>query len=45
MRQLMLQLREGATPPGTAFGVDLAAIVAARRRRSPRRAGGSSSLN
>jgi putative PEP-CTERM system histidine kinase len=27
MRQLMLQLREGATPPGTAVGVDLAAIV------------------
>lgn len=27
MRQLMLQLREGATPPGTAFGVNLAAIV------------------
>ena len=28
MRQLMLQLREGATPPGTAFGVNLGAIVA-----------------
>jgi len=28
MRQLMLQLREGAAPPGTALGVDLAAIVA-----------------
>ena len=27
MRQLMLQLREGATPPGTAFGVDLGAII------------------
>lgn len=27
MRQLMLQLREGATPAGTAFGVDLNAIV------------------
>jgi putative PEP-CTERM system histidine kinase len=27
MRQLMLQLREGAAPPGAAFGVDLAAIV------------------
>jgi putative PEP-CTERM system histidine kinase len=27
MRQLMLQLREGATPPGTAFGVNLGAIV------------------
>jgi putative PEP-CTERM system histidine kinase len=27
MRQLMLQLREGATPPGTAVGVDLDAIV------------------
>ncbi len=27
MRQLMLQLREGATPPGVACGVDLAAIV------------------
>jgi putative PEP-CTERM system histidine kinase len=27
MRQLMLQLREGATPPGTAFGVDLASVV------------------
>ncbi|APW39457.1 histidine kinase [Rhodoferax koreense] len=27
MRQLMLQLREGATPTGTAVGVDLAAIV------------------
>ena len=27
MRQLMLQLREGATPPGTPIGVDLAAIV------------------
>ena len=27
MRQLMLQLREGATPPGTAVGVNLAAIV------------------
>lgn len=28
MRQLMLQLREGATPPGTAVGVDLGDIVA-----------------
>ncbi len=28
MRQLMLQLREGATPPGTAVGVDLCEIVA-----------------
>ncbi len=28
MRQLMLQLREGATPPGTAVGVDLSDIVA-----------------
>ncbi len=27
MRQLMLQLREGATPPGTAFGVELQAIA------------------
>ncbi len=27
MRQLMLQLREGATPPGTAFGVDLNRVV------------------
>jgi putative PEP-CTERM system histidine kinase len=27
MRQLMLQLREGATPPGTAFGVDLVRVV------------------
>ena len=27
MRQLMLQLREGATPPGTAVGVDLCEIV------------------
>lgn len=27
MRQLMLQLREGATPAGTAFGVDLGAIA------------------
>ena len=27
MRQLMLQLREGATPPGTAVGVDLEAII------------------
>jgi putative PEP-CTERM system histidine kinase len=27
MRQLMLQLREGATPPGTAVGVDLCDIV------------------
>lgn len=27
MRQLMLQLREGATPPGTPVGVDLAGIV------------------
>jgi putative PEP-CTERM system histidine kinase len=27
MRQLMLQLREGATPPGTAFGVELVAIA------------------
>jgi putative PEP-CTERM system histidine kinase len=27
MRQLMLQLREGATPPGKAFGVNLGAIV------------------
>ena len=27
MRQLMLQLREGATPPGTAVGVDLGEIV------------------
>ncbi len=27
MRQLMLQLREGATPPGTAFGVDLEKIA------------------
>ena len=39
MRQLMLQLREGATPPGTAVGVDLEAIarriakVAAERGR------------
>ncbi len=27
MRQLMLQLREGATPPGATFGVDLAAVT------------------
>ena len=27
MRQLMLQLREGATPPGTPVGVDLPAII------------------
>ena len=27
MRQLMLQLREGAAPPGTVHGVDLAAIA------------------
>lgn len=27
MRQLMLQLREGATPPGTPIGVDLARII------------------
>lgn len=27
MRQLMLQLREGATPPGTACGVDLAKLI------------------
>ncbi len=27
MRQLMLQLREGATPPGTVVGVDLETIV------------------
>ena len=27
MRQLMLQLREGATPPGTAFGVDLGVVL------------------
>lgn len=27
MRQLMLQLREGATPPGTAFGVNLVEVV------------------
>jgi putative PEP-CTERM system histidine kinase len=27
MRQLMLQLREGATPTGTAFGVDLCRVV------------------
>lgn len=27
MRQLMLQLREGATPPGAAFGVNLGSIV------------------
>jgi putative PEP-CTERM system histidine kinase len=27
MRQLMLQLREGATPPGTAFGVNLGCII------------------
>jgi putative PEP-CTERM system histidine kinase len=27
MRQLMLQLREGATPPGTAFGVDLGGLA------------------
>jgi putative PEP-CTERM system histidine kinase len=39
MRQLMLQLREGATPPGVACGVDLAAIVrriqAAKRGQQP----------
>ncbi len=40
MRQLMLQLREGATPPGTAFGVELepiarriAAVAAERGRK------------
>ena len=27
MRQLMLQLREGATPPGTPVGVELASII------------------
>lgn len=27
MRQLMLQLREGATPPGKAFGVELGGII------------------
>lgn len=27
MRQMMLQLRDGATPPGTAFGVNLDAII------------------
>ncbi|MDO8263151.1 MAG: ATP-binding protein, partial [Gallionella sp.] len=27
MRQLMLQLREGATPPGMAFGVNLGGII------------------
>lgn len=27
MRQLMLQLREGATPPGAAFGVDLGQLA------------------
>jgi len=27
MRQLMLQLHEGATPPGTAFGVNLGGII------------------
>ena len=27
MRQLMAQLREGTTPPGTAFGVDLGDVV------------------
>lgn len=27
MRQLMLQLREGATPPGRAFGVELSGII------------------
>lgn len=27
MRQMMLQLREGATPPGMAFGVDLGKVV------------------
>lgn len=27
MRQLMLQLREGATPPGAAFGVDLGGLA------------------
>ena len=27
MRQLMLQLREGATPPGTPFGVNLGTII------------------
>jgi putative PEP-CTERM system histidine kinase len=27
MRQLMLQLREGATPPGAAFGVDLSRVA------------------
>jgi putative PEP-CTERM system histidine kinase len=27
MRQLMAQLREGATPPGTPFGVDLGGVI------------------
>ena len=27
MRQLMAQLREGTTPPGTAFGVDLGSVL------------------
>lgn len=27
MRQLMLQLREGASPPGTSFGVDLGVVL------------------
>jgi putative PEP-CTERM system histidine kinase len=38
MRQLMLQLREGATPPGTPVGVDLAALV--QRIRTARTAQG-----
>lgn len=32
MRQLMLQLREGATPPGTAVGVDLVGIAGRMRK-------------
>lgn len=28
MRQLMLQLREGAVPPGTVLGIDLSAVIA-----------------
>jgi len=38
MRQLMLQLREGATPPGSAYGVNLADI--ARRVQAAKRSQG-----
>lgn len=37
MRQLMLQLREGATPPGTAVGVDLVAVAGRMRQLATER--------